>query len=107
MSLPHKPVPAWAWLGYAASAAGLLVLLVLPGHKYDWMAAVDPATDPAALADPSGNRFLFATVVMVAAVVVQALWFFKAGLAHGPRHRMLPCLLAAAVVALWALKFWR
>lgn len=107
MNGPSKPQRAWAWLGYAASAAGLLVLSLLPGHKYAWMDAVDPATDPAALEDGSGNRFLFATVVMLVAVGLQALSLLQAGPAHGARRRVLPCLLIAAVLALWGLKFWR
>ena len=106
MSLPNKPLPAWAWLGYAASAAGLLVLLVLPGHKYAWMEAVDPATAPAALEDGSGNRLLFATVVTALAVGVQLLWLLKAWHSHGPRHRVVPCVFILAVLAVWALKFW-
>lgn len=105
MSLRHKPAPAWAWLAYAASAAGVLVLLVLPGHKYAWMAAVDPATDPAALADASGNRFVFATVCMLLAVGLQLWWLLKAGPVHGRRHRVAPCLLIITLLVLWGLKF--
>ena len=105
---PHrKSVPVWVWLGYAVSAAGLLVLAVLPGDKYAWMAEVDPATDPSALTDASGNRALFATVVMLLAVVLQALWLLKAGPAHGTPHRVAPCLLIVAALALWGAKFWR
>lgn len=104
---PAPRAPAWAWLGYAVSAAGLLVLWVLPGHKYAWMEAVDAATDPAALEDASGNRLLFATFVMGVAVAVQVLWLLKAGAAHGVRHRAAAGLLIAAVLAVWGLKFWR
>jgi len=102
---PHKPVPAWAWLGYALSVAGLLVLLVLPGHKYAWMAELDPATDPAALADGSGNRFVFATVCMLLAVSLQLWWLLRAGPTHGLRHRVAPALLIVALMVLWGLKF--
>lgn len=105
MSVPNKPPPAWAWLGYAVSAAGLLVLLVLPGHKYAWMEAVDPATAPAALEDASGNRLLFATVVMALAVALQLLWLLKGWHTHGARHRVVPCVLIVAVFAVWMLKF--
>jgi ABC-type maltose transport system permease subunit len=105
VSTPHSRPPAWAWLAYAASALGLLVLAVLPGHKYAWMEAVDPAVDPTALVDGSGNRVVFATVVMLLAVGLQGLWLLKAGRAHGTGHRVAPCLLIAAVLALWMLKF--
>ena len=105
MSAPPKRAPVWAWVAYAATALGLLVLAVLPGHKYAWMSAVDAATDPSALEDGSGNRALFAAVVMVLAVGLQALWLLKAGRAHGLGHRVVPCLLIAAVLAVWALKF--
>jgi hypothetical protein len=102
---PRSRLPAWAWLAYAAGLAGLLVLAVLPGHKYAWMATVDPATDPAALLDGSGNRTVLATLVMLAVVGLQLLWLLKAGRGHGRRHRVLPCLLIAGVLALWGLKF--
>ena len=120
MNRPHKPVPAWAWLGYALSTAGWLLLLVLPGHKYAWMAAVDPATDPALLLDASGNRVVLATVVMVLAVGLQLIWLLrllwllwllwlptsgKAGPTHGKHHALLAGLLIMALLALWALKF--
>lgn len=109
MSAPHRPPtarpPVWAWLAYAATALGLLVLAVLPGHKYAWMEAVDPATDPAALLDGAGNRVVFATVVMLLAVGLQALWLLKAGRTHGRAHRVVPGLLIVAVLALWVLKF--
>ena len=97
----------WAWLGYAASVAGLLVLAVWPANKYAWMAAVDPATDPAALEDASGNRLVFATLVMLAAVGLQALWLWKARPAHGARHRLAAGLLIIALLALWGYRFWR
>lgn len=107
MSTPNGRPPVWAWLAYAASAVALLVLWVLPGHKYAWMEAVDPTIDPAALVDGSGNRWVFATVVTLLAVGLQALWLLKAGRARGTGHLVAPCLLIVAVLALWALKFGR
>ena len=99
--------PSWAWLGYTVSVAGLLVLAVWPAHKYAWMAAVDPATDPAALEDASGNRVVFATLVMVAAVGLQVLWLCKAQPVHGARHRVAAGLLIVGLLALWGYRFWR
>jgi len=104
-----KPRPkeksGWAWLGHAASGFGLLVLALLPGHKYAWMQAVDPATDPAALEDASGNRLVLATLVMLLAVGLQALGLFKGASVNSARHRVAAWLLMAAVVAVWAVKF--
>ena len=106
----HTPLPRsrqlLAWLGHTAGSLGLLVLLVLPSHKYAWMAAVDGSTDPAALEDASGNRLLWATFVMLLASGVQVLGLVKTGSMHGTRHRAVACLLMAAVVAVWAFKFW-
>ena len=101
---PSRP-PAWAWLAYAASGLALLVLCLLPDHKYAWMAAVDPATDPAALVDGSGNRAVFATLVMVVAVGLQGLWLLRGGRVRGAGHRVAPWVLIVAVLAVWALKF--
>lgn len=113
MNTPARPshrTRAWRWLGHAASAAGLLVLAVLPGHKYGWMEDIDPAIDPAALEDGSGNRVVFATLVLLLAVGLQALgWWLAApgaGVGAGARRHLLPGLCIAALLAVWAWKFW-
>ena len=69
------------------------------------MQAVDPATDPAALEDASGNRLVLATLVMLLAVGLQVLGLFKGAPVNSARHRVAAWLVMAAVVAVWAVKF--
>jgi hypothetical protein len=85
---------------------GLLVLAVLPAHKYGWMEDIDPAIDPAALEDGSGNRLVFATLVLLLAVGLQALGWWLAAPVPGARRHLLPGLCIAALLGLWAWKFW-
>ncbi len=109
MSTPPAPgarPTAWlAWLAHAASAAALLLLAVLPAHKYAWMDGIDPGVDPAALEDASGNRQLVMALCVLLALGLQALALWR-GWRHGGGRgqRVAALVLVLALLAAWAFK---
>ena len=87
---------------HVLTAAGLLMLLLLPADKYGWMADIDPTTPPASIADPAGNRLPFTLLVAGACVLLQGLAAWHAR----PRwQRLLSVAVMLATATLWWAKF--
>ena len=87
---------------HALSAAGWLLLLMLPAHKYAWMAVVDPSMAPDTLADPAGNRLPFTLVVAGTIITLQAVAAWQAQYLW---PRLVSAVVALATSVLWFAKF--
>jgi hypothetical protein len=62
-------------VAYVVYFVGLSLLLALPQNRYDWMKDFDPAASVPQ--DPSGNRAVFATLLLGAMVATQAVVLVK------------------------------
>ena len=87
---------------HALSVAGLLLLALLPAHKYGWMAELESSATAELLADAGGNRLPFTLVVAGAVVVLQAVAAWRA---RRLWQRWFSVAVMLASAALWWTKF--
>jgi hypothetical protein len=89
-----------AWMLFAC---GVFVFIALGDNKYAWMPQMDPsmALPPA---DASGDRAIFALLLLAAIVASQLALLATA--AHR-REKAWAAVLALTAIVLWSSRFWR
>ena len=93
---PRRLLRGCAHVG-ALTATALLSLL--PASRYDWVADLDPAGDPALFEDASGDRGVVILLLLACVVVVEAIAFVSA---RRRSERWLPLAITASAVLIWA-----
>jgi hypothetical protein len=90
------------WALQLIYALCVLGLVLLPGHRYEWMRELGPAFDGALPDDGSGDRWVAIAVLLVGALVAQLLsaWF-----AGTPRRRWLALALGGLCIAVTVRRF--
>ena len=83
-------------------ACGLFVIYILPNNKYDWMQELEPSISANSIEDPSGNRAVFAFLLLVLIVAAQLLLAFKS---TSKKERVGSIVLILLAVFVWLFKF--
>lgn len=99
-----KPSRKCSWIGIGASLVSvlaLLLLVVLPTHRYEWMANLDPASvlpdDPSA-----DDRKLFARFLLLLVLGLQGMMYRTS---RGIPGKGIAIAIAGLGVAIWALRW--
>lgn len=82
--------------------AGLLMLLLLPTSRYEWVSDIDPTFDPSTFQDPSNDARLVATLVLALTLIAGAAAISAARSRWARVAVATPALLAGLV---WLLRF--
>lgn len=80
---------------------GLLVFIALPGNQYGWMQELDPTLAALPVDTGSGNRAIFAFLVLIVVVAQLAIAFKPVNRIE----RMVSVALALAAISLWWLRW--
>lgn len=91
-------------LGYLIFVIGMLILYALPANRYEWVREVDPSIPVGAFEDPSGNSFIFATLIALVVVVAQIFLISKTKIKS---QKIISAFMLVAIGATWAFKFFR
>lgn len=82
-------------------ACGMLVFMIMPGNKYEWMQEMDSSI--ASLpADNSGNRAIF-MLLLLAAIIATQLGIISSSSNKREKRTSLALIAAATSVYLWHL----
>jgi hypothetical protein len=81
---------------------GLLVFIALPGNQYAWMQGLDPTLAALPVDAGSGNRAIFAFLVLVVAAAAQLAIAFKP---LNRIERVVSVALALVAISLWWLRW--
>ena len=80
---------------------GVLVFIVLPGNKYSWMQEMDPATAALPIDDMSGNKAIFAILLLIAIVITQLAIALKT---VNRTEKAVSIAFALLAIFIWALR---
>ncbi|WP_280189948.1 hypothetical protein [Delftia sp. PS-11] len=88
---------------FAVYLAGMFLLVIFRGSKYDWTSQMGPAMDAASL-EHSGNRQIFTLVVLAVICAAQSVVALKS---PPLRQKLFSGLLIALACTLWWLLSFR
>ena len=80
---------------------GLLVFIALPGNKYNWMQEMDPSIAIAPVDDASGNRAIFAFLLLIVIVATQLAIAIKTA---NRTERVVSIILVLVAISIWSLR---
>ncbi|UYU31525.1 hypothetical protein [Siccibacter colletis] len=62
---------------YLTYLAGIVLLMLFSGSKYEWMSEVDPGVSPSLIAQDSDNRMLFRILILIVITGAQLIIMLK------------------------------
>jgi hypothetical protein len=88
---------------YAVYFTGLLLLVLLPANRYEWMREMNPDIPAGAIESTSGNNILFAFLLLIIMLMTQIILLIKT---EKKLDRVVSVILISLALLLWGIKFW-
>lgn len=94
----QRPLRLIAWIAFIG---GMLILLALPAHRFEWMLALDPSISTLPHDDSRGARNIVATLVLLLIVAAQGALVL---VSRRRNDRLLALVLAVVTTVTWWLR---
>ena len=83
---------------------GLIVFLVFPRNKYEWMQAIDPSISVSLIETESSNGIIFTLLVLIIIIATQ---LGLVATTSSKKERIASLALASLATGFWLLWYWK
>lgn len=86
------------------SICGLVIFLVLPRNKYEWMQEVDPSISVSQIENDSSNGMLFTLLFLIIIIATQV---GLVATASSKKEKIASITLTSLAIGFWLLWYWK
>ena len=89
---------------HLAFVCGLIVFLVLPRNKYEWMQAIDPSISVSHIERDSSSDMIFTLLVLI---IIVAMQLGLVVTTSSKKEKIASLALASLAIVFWLLWYWK